>query len=143
MSSVTLKLVVSPSSLLIAALFLSQWLRSIEREGIGSLTTEEARIVSLLRDLLYEADPDADTNDPMSALLLTVWADQFDGVNVWGSDSTLSGFAECSYPEFGENLQGCGGSDQIGVGHQNANGTCKGRPHSFNGFGTFLIYGWV
>jgi hypothetical protein len=49
------------------------------------LTIEEAKIVSLLRDLLFEADPDADTREPMSALLLTVWADQFDGVNVWGS----------------------------------------------------------
>jgi hypothetical protein len=67
------------------ALFLSQWLRSIEREGTSGLNSEEARIVSLLRDLLFEADPDADTRQPMSALLLTVWADQFDGVNVWGS----------------------------------------------------------
>jgi hypothetical protein len=70
---------------LTVALFLSQWLRSIEREGTAGLTTEEAKIVSLLRDLLFEADPDADTREPMSALLLTVWADQFDGVNVWGS----------------------------------------------------------
>ena len=69
------------------ALFLSQWLRSIERDGTAGLTTDEARIVSLLRDLLFEADPDADAHEPMSALLLTVWADQFDGVNVWGSMS--------------------------------------------------------
>jgi hypothetical protein len=69
------------------ALFLSQWLRSVERDGTASLNTDEARIVSLLRDLLFEADPDAHTSEPMSALLLTVWADQFDGVNVWGSMS--------------------------------------------------------
>jgi hypothetical protein len=73
------------------ALFLSQWLRSVERDGTASLTTDEARIVSLLRDLLFEADPDADTQEPMSALLLTVWADQFDGVNVWGSMSPRTG----------------------------------------------------
>ena len=71
----------------LVALFLSQWLRSIERDGTAGLTTDEARIVSLLRDLLFEADPDADAHEPMSALLLTVWADQFDGVNVWGSMS--------------------------------------------------------
>jgi hypothetical protein len=72
-------------SSLIIALFLSQWLRSIERDGMEGLTNQEAKIVSLLRDLLFEADPDADSRQPMSALLLTVWADQFDGVNVWGS----------------------------------------------------------
>jgi hypothetical protein len=75
---------------LLVALFLSQWLRSIERDGTAGLTTDEARIVSLLRDLLFEADPDADAHEPMSALLLTVWADQFDGVNVWGSMSPSS-----------------------------------------------------
>jgi hypothetical protein len=72
-------------TMLMVALFLSQWLRSIERDGTASLSNDEARIVSLLRDLLFEADPDANTEEPMSALLLTVWADQFDGVNVWGS----------------------------------------------------------
>jgi hypothetical protein len=70
---------------LTTALFLSQWLRSIERDGMEGLTNEEAKIVVLLKDLLFEADPDADSRQPMSALLLTVWADQFDGVNVWGS----------------------------------------------------------
>jgi hypothetical protein len=74
---------------LIVALFLSQWLRSIERDGVEGLTNQEAKIVSLLRDLLFEADPDADSGQPMSALLLTVWADQFDGVNVWGSSVPL------------------------------------------------------
>jgi hypothetical protein len=77
----------SPRPVLISVLFLSQWLRSIERDGTLGLTTDEAKIVSLLRDLLFEADPDADAREPMSALLLTVWADQFDGVNVWGSRS--------------------------------------------------------
>jgi hypothetical protein len=70
---------------LILALFLTQWLRSIERDGISSLSTDEARILALLKDLLHEADPDAKSSVPMSALILTVWADQFDGVNVWGS----------------------------------------------------------
>ena len=80
------KLVSSPHfRSLIVALFLSQWLRSIERDGTDRLTNQEAKIVSLLRDLLFEADPDADSEQPMSALLLTVWADQFDGVNVWAS----------------------------------------------------------
>jgi hypothetical protein len=41
--------------------------------------------VSLLRELLFEADPDANTQEPMSSVLLTVWADLFGGVNVWGS----------------------------------------------------------
>jgi hypothetical protein len=70
-------------------LFLSQWLRSIERDGMDGLSNDEARIVSLLRDLLFEADPDADSRSPMSALLLRVWADQFDGVNVWGSKNPI------------------------------------------------------
>ena len=67
------------------ALFLSQWLCSIEREGTANLSNEEAKIVSLLRDLLFEAETEADPKLPLSCLLLTVWADQFDGVNVWGS----------------------------------------------------------
>lgn len=73
-----------------AALFLSQWLRSIERDGMVGLNNNEVRIVSLLRELLFEAHPDADSRHPMSALLLSVWADQFDGVNIWGS--TLHSF---------------------------------------------------
>ena len=70
---------------LTVALFLIQWLYSVEQDGIGGLTNEESRVLSLLGDLLHEADPDADSQLPMSALLLVVWADQFDGVNVWGS----------------------------------------------------------
>jgi hypothetical protein len=73
------------------ALFLSQWLRSVERDGTASLTNDEAKIVSLLRDLFFEADPAADTQEPMSARLLNVWADQFGGVNVWGSMSSRFG----------------------------------------------------
>jgi hypothetical protein len=73
------------------ALFLSQWLRSVERNGTASLTNDEAKIVSLLRDLFFEADPAADTQEPMSARLLNVWADQFGGVNVWGSMSSRFG----------------------------------------------------
>jgi hypothetical protein len=70
---------------LMEALFLTQWLYSVERDGMGKLTTEEGRVLSLLGDLLHEADPDAEAQQPMSARLLIVWADQFDGVNVWGS----------------------------------------------------------
>jgi hypothetical protein len=65
---------------------LTQWLRSIERYGMVGLNNDEEKVVSLLRDLLFEADPDADTRHPMSVLLLRVWADQFDRVNVWGSN---------------------------------------------------------
>ena len=68
------------------------------------MTTEEAKIVSLLRDLLFEADPDADTREPMSALLLTVWADQFDGVNVWGSINPSHIPLIFSYPEFSKDF---------------------------------------
>ena len=55
--------------------------------------------MSLLRDLLFEADPDADVREPMSALLLTVWADQFDGVNVWGSKTSLN-FILAASPQY-------------------------------------------
>ena len=65
------------------------------------MTLDEARIVSLLKDLLHEADPDADTRDPMSSILLTVWADQFDGVNVWGSMVLISPLLINSNPESG------------------------------------------
>ena len=68
------------------ALFLSQWLRSVERDGPVGLTEEEGRIVLLLRALLAEAQPDADTRQSMSSLLLTALADQFDRVNSWGSN---------------------------------------------------------
>jgi hypothetical protein len=88
-SFVTLKLVLPPKKLLLVwlmeALFLAQWLYSVERYGMGKLTIEEGRVLSLLGDLLHEADPDAEAQQPMSARLLIVWADQFDGVNVWGS----------------------------------------------------------
>jgi hypothetical protein len=87
------------------ALFLAQWLRSIERDGTASLTSDESRIVSLLRDLLLEADPDADTRDPMSSILLTVWADQFDGVNVWGSILIHWPLLMNSHPESGKDFQ--------------------------------------
>ena len=87
------------------ALFLAQWLRSIERDGTASLTSDESRIVSLLRDLLLEADPDADTRDPMSSILLTVWADQFDGVNVWGSILIHWPLLINSHPESGKDFQ--------------------------------------
>lgn len=98
---------------LIAALFLSQWLRSIERDGMDRLTHQEAKIVSLLRDLLFEADPDADTRQPMSALLLTVWADQFDGVNVWASTvPSASRVDDSSYPLFGQDIPRSCGNDQ-------------------------------
>ena len=56
---------------------------------MAGLNNDEARILSLLRGLLFEADPDADTGQPMSALLLTVWANQFDGINVCGSTRQL------------------------------------------------------
>lgn len=52
---------------------------------MAGLNNDEVRIISLLRDLLFEADPEADTRHPMSALLLLVLTDQFDGVNVCGS----------------------------------------------------------
>lgn len=68
-------------------LFLSQWLRSIERDGLTCLAADEAKIISLIRDLLLAVDSDADTREPMSVLLLTILADQFEKANVWGSDS--------------------------------------------------------
>jgi hypothetical protein len=69
---------------LTAALFLCQWLRSIENEANANLTEEEAKIVSLLRDLIFEADPDADPAQPLSSSFLMVWADaKCDGVSVW------------------------------------------------------------
>jgi len=73
---------------LISALFLCQWLRSVERDGFENLTEDEEKIVSLLKDLIFEADPDADANQPLSTLLLTVWADaKNDGVSIWDGTS--------------------------------------------------------
>jgi hypothetical protein len=63
---------------------LCQWLQSIERDGTQDLTDDETKILSLLKDLIFEADPDADPTFPLSALLLTVWADaKCEGVTVW------------------------------------------------------------
>jgi len=83
-------------------LFLSQWLRSIERDGIAGLNNNEEKVVSLLRDLLFEVDPDADTRHPMSASLLLVCANQFDGLNIWGGiPPILTVLTGCSYHGFG------------------------------------------
>lgn len=92
MSFVILKSVLPNKAFLVGltiALFLTQWLYSVERDGISELTNEEGRVLSLLGDLLHEADPDAESQQPMSARILIVWADQFDGVNVWGSNSPI------------------------------------------------------
>jgi hypothetical protein len=103
---------------LMVALFLTQWLYSVERDGISELTNEEGRVLSLLGDLLHEADPDAESQHPMSARLLIVWADQFDGVNVWGSTSPRLILLTGSYAESGQDLSVCGGDDSRGEGVQ-------------------------
>jgi hypothetical protein len=66
------------------AIFLLQWLLSVEEDVPSNLTDEERKIVNLLNDLLLEADPEA--RDPRKSVrFLTIKAYQFDGVNVWGS----------------------------------------------------------
>jgi hypothetical protein len=78
------------SFLLISALFLCQWLRSVERDGYQNLTDDEEKIVSLLKDLIFEADPDADPNQSLAVLLLMVWANaKNDGVSIWDSTALL------------------------------------------------------
>jgi hypothetical protein len=72
--------------LLISALFLAQWLRSIERDGYQNLTDDETKVISLLKDLIFEADTEVDRTQPLSALLLGVWADaKCNGVSIWDS----------------------------------------------------------
>ena len=40
----------------------------------------------MLKDLIFEADPDADPNQPLAVLLLMVWANaKNDGVSIWDS----------------------------------------------------------
>lgn len=81
---------------------------------MAGLNNDETRIVSFLRYLLFEADPDADSRQPMSALLLTVWADQFDGVDVWGSIPYSMFLLMNSYSHFGKDFSGGGGCYQGG-----------------------------
>jgi hypothetical protein len=67
-------------------IFLAQWLRSVERDGIDSLTEDDIKHLSLIKELIFDADPEADSVYPLSALLLSVWADsKCDGVSVYGS----------------------------------------------------------
>jgi len=91
MFSVTWKSVPLPLVfLLISALFLCQWLRSVERDGYQNLTDDEEKIVSLLKDLIFEADPDTDPNQSLAALLLIVWANaKNDGMSIWDSMTFL------------------------------------------------------
>jgi len=64
---------------------LCDWLRSIETEAAGTaLTADEPKIVSLVKELLAEADISVAEDEPLSAATLRVWARTFDDVWVWG-----------------------------------------------------------
>jgi len=58
------------------------------------------KIGSLLKDLIFEADPDADPTNPLSASFLMVWADaKCEGVSVWDRIATLTNYSDDS-PDF-------------------------------------------
>jgi hypothetical protein len=66
-------------------LLLCDWLRSIENEAVGNtLTPDEQKVVSLVKELLAEADISVAEDEPLSAATLRVWAGTFDDVWVWG-----------------------------------------------------------
>lgn len=67
------------------------WLRSIENEAVGNtLTPDEQKVVSLVKELLAEADISVAEDEPLSAATLRVWAGTFDDVWVWGCTRPLS-----------------------------------------------------
>jgi hypothetical protein len=68
-----------------AGLLLCDWLRSIESELPGTvLSHDEQKVVSLVKELLSEADISVGDGEPLSAATLNVWAGTFDDVWVWG-----------------------------------------------------------
>jgi len=73
-----------PFTSLNLALFLLEWLLSVERDAGDGLNEDEHKIINLLNDLVLEADFHED-EQLLSIRFLTVKAYQFDGVNVWGS----------------------------------------------------------
>jgi hypothetical protein len=64
---------------------LCDWLRSIENEPPGTiLTSDEQKVLNLLKELLAEADISVNDNERLSAATLNIWAGTFDDVWVWG-----------------------------------------------------------
>ena len=71
------------------ALFLLQWLTTVERDGLINISEEDRKIFTLLRDLVLEADPEGDDTQEISTRFLFVKAYQFNGVNVWGGTTPM------------------------------------------------------
>lgn len=71
-------------------LLLSDWLRSIENDPPGTLLgREEQKALSLVKELLGEADISIRDGERLSAATLKVWAGTFDDVWVWGCKISL------------------------------------------------------
>jgi hypothetical protein len=74
---------------LTTGLLLCDWLRSIENDPPGTLLgREEQRALSLVKELLAEADFHIGDGERLSAATLKVWAGTFDDVWVWGCTSS-------------------------------------------------------
>jgi len=63
----------------------------VEADDPRNISDEERNIFTLLRDLVLEADPDGDDQQPVSIRFLLVKVFQFNGLNVWASIA-LDGF---------------------------------------------------
>ena len=73
------------------------WLRSIENEPPGTvLGHDEQKVLTLVKELLSEADISVGDGERLSAATLNVWAGTFDDVWVWGCTSL--------HPEFMANV---------------------------------------
>jgi len=71
--------------LLTKGLLLCDWLRSIENQPPGTpLKHDEQNVLTLVKELLAEADISVGDGERLSAATLKVWAGTFDDVWVWG-----------------------------------------------------------
>ena len=70
-------------------LLLCDWLRSIENQPAGTpLKPDEQKVLTLVKELLAEADISVGDGERLSAATLKVWAGTFDDVWVWGGTCT-------------------------------------------------------
>ena len=92
--------------LLIVALLLCDWLRSIENEPTGTVRTKnEQKVLDLVKELLTDADISVGDGERLSAATLNVWAGTFDDVWVWGRTlSSSPSLSNNSHPFIGQSL---------------------------------------
>lgn len=80
-------------------LLLCDWLRSIENEPPSTvLANDEQKVLSVIKELLAEADISIGDSERLSAATLNIWAGTLDNVWVWGRTPIKVPFCNNSYP---------------------------------------------